>query len=115
MRLDEFDSLCAALPGATLVIQWGERHVYKVGGKVFAMGGEPSPGGGASFIFKTSPVAFEVLLEAGRARRAPYLPRGNWVEVAGEAMGEEELGGYIRQAHGIVAGRLPKALRPPAA
>jgi predicted DNA-binding protein (MmcQ/YjbR family) len=112
MRLEAFDVLCAALPGATLSIQWGERHVYKVGGKVFAMGGEPSPAGEASFIFKTSPVAFEVLIEAARARRAPYLPRGNWLEVKGETMGEEELAGYIRQAHGIVAGHLPKALRP---
>jgi predicted DNA-binding protein (MmcQ/YjbR family) len=112
MRLDEFDLLCAALPGATLVIQWGDSHVYKVGGKVFAMGSAPTLGGDASFTFKTSPVAFEVLIEAGRARRAPYLPRGNWLQVGGETMGEEELAGYIRQAHGIVAERLPKSLRP---
>jgi len=112
MRLDEFDLFCAALPGATLVIQWGDSHVYKVGGKVFAMGAGPSQGGEAAFTFKTSPVAFEVLVEAGRARRAPYLPRGNWLQVGGGAMGEEELTGYIRQAHAIIAAGLPKALRP---
>jgi predicted DNA-binding protein (MmcQ/YjbR family) len=115
MRLEDFDSVCAALPGATLSIQWGESHVYKVGGKVFAMGGQSSPSGEPSFIFKTSPVAFEVLIETGRARRAPYLPRGNWLQVGGGTMGREELAGYIRQAHGIIAGRLPKALRPPPA
>jgi predicted DNA-binding protein (MmcQ/YjbR family) len=37
MRLEAFDALCASLPGATMVVQWGESHVHKVGGKVFAM------------------------------------------------------------------------------
>ncbi len=38
MTLEEFDALCRDLPGAEMVVQWGQSHVYKIGGKVFAIG-----------------------------------------------------------------------------
>ena len=39
MTYDTFNRFCAALPHATYVVQWGGAHVWKVGGKVFAIGG----------------------------------------------------------------------------
>ncbi len=39
MTYDEFNAFCRALPATTYVVQWGGSHVWKVGGKVFAIGG----------------------------------------------------------------------------
>ena len=40
MTLAEYNRYCASLPAATHVVQWGGAHVWKVGGKVFAIGPE---------------------------------------------------------------------------
>jgi predicted DNA-binding protein (MmcQ/YjbR family) len=46
MTYAEYNTLCAALPATSYVVQWGGSHVWKVAGKVFAIGGwhdeEPS-------------------------------------------------------------------------
>ena len=39
MTHDEFNAFCASLPAVTHVVQWGGSDVWKVGGKVFAIGG----------------------------------------------------------------------------
>jgi len=39
MTLDEYNEFCRTLPATTYVVQWGGSHVWKVGGKVFAIGG----------------------------------------------------------------------------
>ncbi|HWD66908.1 MAG TPA: MmcQ/YjbR family DNA-binding protein, partial [Caulobacteraceae bacterium] len=70
----EFDAACRALPGVTMVVQWGADGVYKVGGRIFAI---VNPSGGASF--KASDIAFEALTDNGWARPAPYLARAKWV------------------------------------
>ena len=39
MNCDEFNEYCKSLLVTTYVVQWGGSHVWKVGGKVFAIGG----------------------------------------------------------------------------
>src|SRR5690606_27443387 len=39
MTYPEFNDFCRSLPATTYVVQWGGSHVWKVGGKVFAIGG----------------------------------------------------------------------------
>ena len=39
MTPDEYNRFCASLHATTHVVQWGGAHVWKVGGKVFAIGG----------------------------------------------------------------------------
>ena len=39
MTLDDYNAFCASLPHDNHVIQWGGAHVWKIGGKVFAIGG----------------------------------------------------------------------------
>ena len=51
---EAFDAACRALPAATMDVQWGDDHVYKVGGRMFAV---TCPGGGCSF--KVTDIAFE--------------------------------------------------------
>lgn len=37
MTYDEFDAYCGSLSGTSLVIQWGNSRVWKVGAKVFVI------------------------------------------------------------------------------
>ena len=39
MTYEEFNLFCRSLPATSHVVQWGGAHVWKVGGKVFAIGG----------------------------------------------------------------------------
>ena len=44
MTYQEFNEFCRSLAATTNVIQWGGAHVWKVGGKVFAIGGWENAG-----------------------------------------------------------------------
>ena len=41
MDYDQFNAFCRALPATAYVVQWRGSHVWKVGGKVFAIGRQP--------------------------------------------------------------------------
>ncbi|HEY5412157.1 MAG TPA: MmcQ/YjbR family DNA-binding protein [Caulobacteraceae bacterium] len=107
MTPEALDAFCRALPGATGQIQWQTDQVYKVGGKMFAVVG---PGGTVSF--KVNDIAFEMLVETGAARPAPYLARAKWVLLDDlSSFGEADLRSYLTEAHRIVAAKLPRKLR----
>ena len=104
MGYEEFNRFCAALPATSHVVQWGGAQVWKVGGKVFAVGGwdETFP----AFTFKVSPISFEILKALPGLRPAPYLAsRGlTWIQHYGEpGLGDVELADYLRESHRIVA------------
>lgn len=105
-RLAAFDKFCSALPGSFMVVQWGGSHVHKIGPKMFAVGGG-FPGEDA-YVFKATPMAFEILREQKLAVRAPYLPRGHWLRVEGGAMRDAELFAHIRQSYQMIAASLTK-------
>lgn len=111
MSPEAFDRACLALPGATLSIQWGDDHVFKVGGKMFAVRGSGvTLGGGVSF--KASDVAYEVLTDSGRARPAPYLARAKWVHFGHlSELDAEEVRDWVTTAHGLVAAKLTRKVR----
>ena len=60
MTLEDYNSYCAGLGQTTHVVQWGGSHVWKIGGKVFAMG---TPDGDqlATCTFKVRPISFHIL------------------------------------------------------
>jgi predicted DNA-binding protein (MmcQ/YjbR family) len=37
MDTNAFSCICAALPAATETVRWGDNHVFKTGGKMFAV------------------------------------------------------------------------------
>jgi predicted DNA-binding protein (MmcQ/YjbR family) len=109
MTFDEFNAFCRALPATAYVVQWGGSHVWKVGGKVFAIGSGEA--GGPGYTFKVTAIAFELLKERPGLRPAPYLAsRGmTWIQhYAGPGLPDGELQDYIRQSHLIVARGLSK-------
>lgn len=112
MTYDEFNAFCSALPAASYVNQWGGSHVWKIGPKVFAIGGWD--GAVAAFTFKVTPLSYEMLKEQPGLRPAPYLAsRGmKWIQhhaQTGLTNGELEL--YIRQSYSMIAGKLTKKAR----
>ena len=108
MTKDELHAAAMALPGATMNVQWGDDHIYKVGGKMFA----GTDGGYSNISFKATDIAFEALTGTGRARPAPYMARAKWVmldDLAAQDAGE--VADWVRTAHGLVAAKLTKKHR----
>ncbi|ABC23827.1 MmcQ/YjbR family DNA-binding protein [Rhodospirillum rubrum] len=112
MTYEDFNAFCRALPATTHVVQWGGADVWKVGGKVFAIGGWET--GEPSFVFKAGEVAYEMLKEQPGLRPAPYLAsRGlKWIQhYAQPGLSDDDLRAYIRRSHTIVAQGLSKKKR----
>ena len=112
MTYDEFNGFCRALPATTYVVQWGGAHVWKVGGKVFAIGGWADDE--AAFTFKVSELSYEILKDRPGLRPAPYLAsRGmKWIQhYARPGLSDGDLKDYLRESHRIVARGLSKKKR----
>lgn len=108
MTYEEFNTFCRALRATTYVMQWGDSHVWKVGGKVFAIGGWAERPG---YTFKVSEIAYEMLKDQPGLRPAPYLAsRGmKWIQhYTKPGLSDVDLKDYIRESHRIVAQGLPK-------
>lgn len=116
MTLDDYNAFCMALPGTTHVVQWGESHVWKVGGKVFAIASRwhSGPDGPPYVTFKTSEMSFDLLKDQPGCRPAPYLAsRGmKWIQRHGdESMDDAALRDYIRESHRLVVAGLTRKIR----
>ena len=110
MTYEEFNEFCRVIPATTYVVQWGGAHVWKVGGKVFAIGGWEKAEGPA-ITFKTSDLNFEILSHEPGFRPAPYMAsRGmKWIQQYDLSTQRiEELKYYIQESHKIVSSGLSK-------
>lgn len=113
MTYEEFNCYCKRLPATTYVQQWGSSHVWKLGGKVFAIGGweknsEPA------FTFKVSDNNFDLLQEEEGFRPAPYMAsRGmKWIQqYTSNQENDENLKYYIRESHKLVSLGLTKKIQ----
>lgn len=107
-----FNAFCAALPATTYVTQWGGAHVWKVGGKVFAIGWDEAEG--PAYTFKTSEIAFEMLQGVAGCRPAPYMAsRGlKWIQrFEATGLSDADLCAYLAESHRMVAAGLSKKRR----
>lgn len=106
----EFNIFCSSLPATHKVIQWGGAHVWKVGEKVFAIGGwsddeEPY------VTFKCSPHTYEIMKEQPGLRPAPYFAsRGmKWIQMTStESLSKDDLKLYLRESHKLASMNLTK-------
>jgi len=108
MTRDEINAFCATLPGSEHSDPWGGGHdCWKVGGKMYAVMGTMSDG----VSVKCADVEFaEMLIESGRAVKAPYFYR-SWVRIEPGAMEAGELRDRIRISYDLIRAKLPKKLR----
>jgi predicted DNA-binding protein (MmcQ/YjbR family) len=110
MIRESFDAFCVTLPYATHVVQWGDASVWKVGGKVFAVGGW-STSGEFGVTFKCSDASFAILKELPGLRPAPYLAsRGlTWIQRTDDrSLDDNGLKDYLRHSYALVMATLPK-------
>ena len=110
MTREDYDAFCAALPHTTHVVQWGGASVWKVGGKVFAIGGwSETPE--FAITFKCSELSFAVLKDQSGLKPAPYLAsRGlSWIQRTDDStLSDSKLEDYLRQSYALAAATLPK-------
>lgn len=116
MKLDDYNTFCASLPATSHVVQWGQSHVWKVGGKVFAIASQWDTGPDASphITFKTSEMSYDMLKDQPGCRPAPYLAsRGmKWIQrMTPETMDDDALRDYLRESHRLVAAGLSRKAR----
>jgi predicted DNA-binding protein (MmcQ/YjbR family) len=111
MTYAQVKAYCLSLPGATLSIQWGADHVFKVGGKMFAVLGPPEQKP-HTLSFKTSDESFHILTQENGIVPAPYLARAHWVMLENlRVLKSTELKAYLSRAHGRIASGLPRKTR----
>ena len=110
MNYEQFNQFCRSLPATTYIVQWGNSHVWKVGGKVFAIGGwgeNKQP----AFVFKTSDLNFGFLKESKGYKPAPYFAnRGmKWIQLFYSVKeNDDDLIYYLTESHRIVSLGLTK-------
>ena len=113
MNYDEFNQYCGSFPATTMVIQWGGSYVWKVGAKVFAIGGW-SKSKEPAYTFKTSDLNFEFLSHLDGYIPAPYLAsRGmKWIQqIDTSSTLDDDLKYYISESYRIVSLGLSKRKR----
>ena len=112
MTKDDFNAFCVNLPKTTHVVQWGGADVWKVGGKVFAIGGWSKEAFGITF--KVTPLSYDILKEQPGLRPAPYLAsRGmKWIQHYGEpGLSGADLKAYLHKSYELVVANLTKKTR----
>lgn len=112
MTREEFDHFCQGLKATTNVIQWGNATVWKIGGKIFAICSHWGDGEQQKISFKCSDLSYQILCELPDIVPAPYLARAKWVQITtSSAMNDDDIKGYIQQAHDIISKKLTRAKR----
>lgn len=107
MDRDDFNAFCGSLKATNHVVQWGNADVWKVGPKVFAIGGWND--GRPAYTFKASDIAYEVLGDLPGIRPAPYLAsRGmKWLQVHEDpGLSDDELREHLAESHRMVTRNL---------
>jgi predicted DNA-binding protein (MmcQ/YjbR family) len=105
------NAFCATLPGAGHSDPWGGGHdAWKVGGKLFAVIGAVDE---AVSVKCRDVETAELLIELGRAERAPYLHR-SWVRIPlGEncPVEQDELADRLSISYDLIRATLPKKVQ----
>ena len=111
MTYKEVEKFLKSLKHTTMVVQWGDHQVYKIGGKVFAVvggSGDAEPG----LTFKAGETSFDILTRQKGIIQAPYMARNQWVKLERlSALKDRELRAYLERSYNMIASGLTKKLR----
>ena len=101
--------ICATFPGAQVSDPWGGGHdAWKVGGKMFACVGAMEDHGVSVKCPDTETA--QLLIEIGRALRAPYF-HASWVRIPWGLVPDEELAGRLETSYRLIRAGLPKKVQ----
>ncbi len=106
MTLASIRASALRLPGASVIQQWGDMLVFKVGGKMFLVVAfaDLLP---ESASFKAEPDEREELAETDGMRPAPYLARAGWIQVEDlDGVSASRLNELVRKSHALVVAGL---------
>lgn len=100
---------CAQLPGAMHSDPWGGGHdAWKIGGKLFAVVGAREENG---LNVKCRDIeAAALLIETGRALRAPYF-HASWVRIPFGHLPDADVIDRIRLSYTLIRASLPRKLQ----
>ncbi|WP_438701978.1 MmcQ/YjbR family DNA-binding protein [Tabrizicola sp.] len=99
---------CATFPGAEVSQPFGPDHdCWKVGGKMFAIIGQT--GDGVSVKTDHADTA-RLLIETGRAIRAPYL-HASWARIPFGVVSDDEMRERIATSYALIRAGLPKKVQ----
>lgn len=111
MQLAQLKRLGLSFPHATVVKQWGETLVFKVGGKMFLILSLDCELVEQTY-FKVTPANFKRLTDIDGIIPAPHLARASWVAVEDfAALPATELEALIRESYDLIFAALPKKTR----
>jgi predicted DNA-binding protein (MmcQ/YjbR family) len=108
VNIAEFNEYCASLPSSTNVVQWGGASVWKIGGKVFAIGwSDPF-----AVTFKAGDIGYEILRQEEGYMPAPYFAsRGmKWIR-AENSVDNQELKNHIQNSFDLIASKFSQKIR----
>ncbi len=109
MTRELVNATCADLPGAEVCDPWGGGHdAWKVGGKLFAIVGAMADFGVS--VKCADPETAALLIDLGRAERAPYL-HASWVRIPWGRMDATELAERLESSYRLIRARLPKRVQ----
>jgi predicted DNA-binding protein (MmcQ/YjbR family) len=110
MRLKDLEAFCLSFPGATMNLQWGDHHVYKVGKRMFVVIGM-AKGKFNRLSFKAGP-SFEILAGVPGITPSPYMKAAKWVVVEQiDTLPPDQLKGYIARSYAQVVATLSKKMQ----
>ena len=102
------NTLCASFASAKLDHPFGDLpDVWKIGGKMFAL---VNCAKGLSLKCADAGTA-EMLIEMGRAKKAPYLPRGGWILIEWGTMDVDETAERLKTSCDTLRSSLTKKLQ----
>lgn len=105
-----FEDYISSLPATSIVHQWGDASVAKVGGKVFSLFGVDAIG--ANLVFRVTEFTFDMLSELDGVTQAPYFAKRGWVRISDAApLSDDDLQAYVAEAHRLVASKLTRKLQ----
>ncbi len=97
------------------MVQWGNADVWKIGGKIFAIGsrwGKTNADIDVKISFKCSDFSYSLLVQEVGIIPAPYLARAKWVQIeSSDALSDDDMENYINAAYGIICKKLTKVKR----
>lgn len=102
-----YEDFVSGLPATSIVHQWGDASVAKVGDKVFSLYGVDSDG--VNIVFKVTEFTFDMLADLEGVSQAPYFAKRGWVRVGQAApLSDADIEAYVAEAHRLVAAKLTR-------